>query len=359
MYINKNKITFHESDMPFVEKFGVVTAAKMVREYKSVYPMPFIYDNNQLIKFLPIGRKDFYKLIRNCDKSYKSILLKKESGKIRQIYMPNDKLKNIQNRILYKILYKLAVSKYATAYVKGRSLLDNALPHVGKRYMLKLDITDFFSSITFEQVYSAAFNTKYFTKQVGVLLTTLCCRRDVLPQGAPTSPALSNMVMQNFDNNIGKWCENHGISYTRYCDDMTFSSDEPLYHVYQKAKAMLNEMGFELNEKKTHFITNVGRQSVTGLTVNEKVSVSSDYKRKLRQEVYYTLKFGLTENILRSNKKEFLVGSLPDAEKYYHHLLGRIRFVLQIEPDNEWFQKAVEQMETSPLLQGEVMLRKR
>ena len=90
--------------------------------------------------------------------------------------------------------------------------------------------------------------------------------------------------MRNFDNNIGKWCAARGIAYTRYCDDMTFSSDRPLFAVYQKAKSMLEAMGFELNERKTRFVTRANRQSVTGLTVNEKVSVSGDYKRGRRQE---------------------------------------------------------------------------
>ena len=159
--------------------------------------------------------------------------------------------------------------------------------------------------------------------------------------------------MRNFDDNIGYWCEKHGISYTRYCDDMTFSSDKPLYTVYQKVKAMLEEMCFELNEKKTHFVTNANRQSVTGLTVNKKVSVSSVYKRSLRQEVYYVLKFGLAENIIRANRKDFMTGNIPNIEKYYNNLLGRIAFVLQIEPQNTWFQNALTELKTSKIIKQE------
>lgn len=172
-------------------------------------------------------------------------------------------------------------------------------------------------------------------------MTELCCKNGFLPQGAPTSPALSNIVMCNFDNNIGRWCDKHGISYTRYCDDMTFSSDKPLYAVYQKVKAMLYEMCFELNEKKTHFITNANRQSVTGLTVNDKVLVSADYKRTLRREVYYALKYGLSESIIYADKKDFMADGVPNTEKYYNSLLGRIAFVLQIELENMWFQNAL------------------
>ena len=199
------------------------------------------------------------------------------------------------------------MSQYATAYREGSTLSLNAESHIGRRYLLKLDIADFFDSISFQQVYSAAFHSGYFPKQIGVILTTLCCRKNTLPQGAPTSPALSNLVMKNFDEAIGKWCQKHEIGHTRYSDDMTFSSDKPLFVVYQKVKGMLRDMGLELNEKKTHFVTNASRQSVTGLTVNEKLSVSREYKRKLRQELYYICRFGPKEHLKRLNQERFMI----------------------------------------------------
>lgn len=347
MRIVKNKIIFEHSDKAFLQKVGAVNAAEMVLDYKTVNATPFIYDTDQLSRFFTLGKKDLFSLLRNVDAAYRPISLQKKNGKYRQIYAPNDCLKHCQKRILQEILTKLPVSEYATAYRKGATLLQNASPHVGKRYILKLDITDFFGSICFEQVYSAAFHTGYYPKQIGVLFTRLCCRKNTLPQGAPTSPALSNLVMRNFDNSIGKWCKKRGIAYTRYCDDMTFSADTPLFAVYQKAKGMLNEMGFSLNAQKTHFLTNAGRQSVTGLCVNEKVAVPRDYKRKLRQEVYYALKFGAAESVWHADRKAFMTGDVPNAEAYYNHLLGRVGFVLQIEPENAWFQAAFEQLKTN------------
>ena len=159
-------------------------------------------------------------------------------------------------------------------------------------------------------------------------------------QGAPTSPALSNIVMYNFDNSIGLWCKKRGIAYTRYCDDMTFSADIPLYPVFKRVKDMLENMGFELNKNKTRFINSNNRQSVTGITVNERLSVSADYKRRLRQEVYYALKYGLTDSIIHTDNTEFLTDGKPDAEQYFNRLQGKINFVLQIEPDNKWFCEA-------------------
>ena len=107
---------------------------------------------------------------------------------------------------------------------------------------------------------------------------------------------------------------------------------------------MLAEMGFDLNETKTHFITNAGRQSVTGLTVNEKVSVPAGYKRSLRQEVYYALRFGLADSILRGGHAALRTDGVPDTERYRQQLLGRVQYVLQIEPENRWFREAKQKL---------------
>ncbi len=327
----KNEISlfsFDSYDMPYLAKNGIINTMQAVHDFYSIHKMyfPFLSDIHQLAGIFPMNAKRLFDLAKDVDDHYREIELKKKSGEIRRIYAPDKELKWRQKTIRRKILMKFSPSKYAKAYVRQRTLVDNASPHVGKHYLLKLDISDFFGSIRFEQVYAAAFHTNHFPKQIGVLLTALCCYKGALPQGAPTSPALSNLVMRNFDNNIGQWCESRGISYTRYSDDMTFSSNEPLYPVYQKVKAMLQESGFRLNEKKTHFVTNASRQSVTGLTVNEKVAVSREYKRRVRQEVYYALKFREAD----------------DTER--QRIIGRINYILQIEPGNTQFQTALEQM---------------
>ncbi len=354
MKIKNETVSFEEWDMAFVQKFGPVKAAELVLAFRDFNPrLPFLYDTVQLAHFLGTGRKALLNFFRHIDREYRTVNIKKKNGGGRTLHVPSRSLKQIQKKILHKILDTFPVSPYANAYQAGSVLQNNAAPHVGKRYLLKLDITDFFGSISFRQVYSAAFHTRYFPKQTGVILATLCCRNDVLPQGAPTSPALSNLVMKNFDNNIGAWCKRRGIAYTRYCDDMTFSADKPLYQVYEKVKDMLEEMGFALNEKKTRFVTSANRQNVTGLTVNEKVSVPRDYKRKLRQELYYTLKFGPLEAMYMAPAADFRAQARAKPHRsqtrkrelqYLDHLQGKLHFILQIEPENQWFQNAAEQL---------------
>lgn len=283
-------------------------------------------------------------LFRNPESHYKTVKFKQENGKIRTLNIPDKDLMNVQKSILHFILNRFVASEYATAYIRRKCLRDNALPHIGKKYLLKLDISDFFNNITFSQVLTYVFNQNYFSKQVGYILTSLCCYKKSLPQGAPTSSYISNIVMFNFDEAIGEWCKSNSIAYTRYCDDLTFSSDKPLYYVYTKVKSMLQERGFKLNEKKTHFLTCNSRQSVTGITVNEKMSVSSEYKKKLRQEIYYVLKYGSSNCILHTQKLEFMDKGIPNKIRYLQHLIGKTNYVLQIEPNNKQFYKARTQL---------------
>ncbi len=345
MKINKLTVSFEEQDMHFVKKYGFFRSVGIVRRHCKEHNTPLIYDTYQLAYHVGVLRKMLFELSKNAKKHYRTIRLLKKSGGVRIINSPDSNLKYAQSRILKNILEFIEISPFATAYIKGKRLADNATPHTNHMFLLKMDITDFFGSITFFQVVSTAFNSKRFPPQIGAMLTSLCCLDDVLPQGAPTSPMLSNIVMKNFDDIIGNWCKKRNISYTRYCDDLTFSADVPLFNVYLKVKDMLEERGFEVNESKTKFITNSSSQRVTGLTVNKKVSIPKEYKRQLRQDVYYAIKFGLADSVLIGNKTDYMVCRVPDVHRYYNHLVGKMRYVLQIEPENAWFREAVKKLE--------------
>ena len=346
MKTNGCSVTFESCDAAFVKKFGPAAAENMVLDFHAVHPaLPFLYDASQLADFLSVSCGALNHLVNHIQDAYHPVMIPKHSGGFRHLLIPNARLLACQKQINRNFLSHFPVSTFATAYRKGGSALRNAEPHVGRKYLLKLDITDFFGSISFEQVLCSAFNTCYVSKQVGYLLTSLCCKNDVLPQGSPTSPALSNIVMRRFDDQIGLWCSQRQITYTRYCDDMTFSSDRPLYGAYQKVKKMLFEMGFELNESKTHFISNADRQTVTGLVVNEKTSIPNDYKRALRQEVHYALKFGAEDSVIRRHRLNFVEDSGSSrSSSYLLHLMGKVRYVLQIEPENRWFQDAQKKL---------------
>ncbi len=281
-----------------------------------------------------------YAVARRPERHYRSVAIQKCDGTPRRLRVPDPLLKRIQRNILHHVLDGLSVSPRATAYRPGASIAQGAAPHVGQKLVLTLDIEDFFGSITFPMVYRAAFPAALFPPHTRWLLTSLCCDRDRLPQGAPTSAAISNLVMRPFDAHMDAWCAARGIRYTRYCDDMAFSGDFDARAVTQKARAFLAAMGFALNEQKTRAIGRESRQTVTGVVVNEKPQVSRAYRRALRQEIHYCETYGVRSHLERLGDARYLPAEGENIPRYLRALLGRIGFVLMIRPDDAYFQGA-------------------
>lgn len=276
--------------------------------------------------------KTIYSISNNIEKNYKVYKIKKRNGKYRTIYEPNSMLKQIQKKILINILNNKSISKYAKAYHKGISLKDNAIPHINKKIILKLDIKNFFENISFLDVYNSCFSIEYFPKSVGFILTYLCTYDNHLTQGSPTSAYISNLIMKEFDEEIGNWCNINDISYTRYSDDMTFSGNFNPSELIIKIRKMLYKLGLELNNDKIHIVNKSQSQNVTGIIVNEKLQVNAKYRNKIRQEIYYIKKFGLKSHL---NKCSINVNEL----KYLNKLYGRILYVLQINKFDQEFLK--------------------
>lgn len=274
--------------------------------------------------------KTIYSLSNNIENNYKIYNIKKKNGKLRKIYEPNNILKHIQRKILENILNNKSISIYAKAYHKGLSLKDNALQHINKDIILKLDIKDFFESISFLNVYESSFSIEYFPKSVGMILTYLCTYDDHLTQGSPTSAYISNLVMKEFDEDIGNWCTTNNINYTRYSDDMTFSGNFNPSEVINLVHNNLSKLGLELNNDKIHIIRKSCRQSVTGIVVNEKVQVSIKYRKDIRQEMYYINKYGLKNHLKVKNIK-------MNHKNYLNKLYGKILYVLQINSSDKEF----------------------
>lgn len=268
--------------------------------------------------------------IKNYYRNYHRVILKKENAKkIRVLNVPNAALKTVQRRILERFLYQLPVSEYASAYVQGKSLRSNALPHIGKEVIVKLDISQFFDHIDSDMVFMVLRQFD-FSDAATSLLTNLCICRGKLPQGAPTSPYLANLVMRHFDEAVGKRCSEYGIDYTRYCDDMTFSGSREAIaqsSLIPFVRHKLYRMGFSLNNSKTAVISAAQQQRVTGIVVNQKPSIPREMRRRIRQEVYYCKKYGIRESLIQQ-------GNTDTPESYLRKLLGRISYARQIDPEN-------------------------
>ena len=276
--------------------------------------------------------KCLYSLSNNPMSHYKKFTIPKHNGKDRTIKAPDPLLKNVQHNLYKNVISSMEVSKYATAYKKGSDILKNSLPHLEQKKILKLDLEDFFGSITYQMVYKAVFSSLIFPPSVKALLTNICCYDDNIPQGASTSAAISNIVMKPFDDYIGKWCKDRNINYTRYCDDMTFSGDFDEIKLKNKVEGFLKVLGFTINEAKTQLLKGNNRQAVTGIVVNKKAQTDKAYRKKVRQELYYCQTFGVESHLSKINK--------TDALSYLQSLLGKVNHILHINPDDLSFQEA-------------------
>ncbi|MBQ8372231.1 MAG: RNA-directed DNA polymerase [Clostridia bacterium] len=282
-------------------------------------------------KDLGYPAKTLYGLSNRIEKHYHTVFIPKSDGTKRRLSVPDLILKSVQRSIADNILAYYPISEYATAYKVGSSVQRNARPHVNKKKILKLDIEGFFDNITYSRVKDIVFYEDKFSEPLRVLLTMLCYYRDSLPQGAPTSPAITNIIMYDFDEKIGAYCSKNGVSYTRYCDDMTFSGDFNEQEVISLVKEELRKLGLFLKNRKTAVIERTKRQTVTGIVVNEKINLTKEYKRKIRQEIHYIEKFGIEGHA----KKQ----AITDVAEYLTSLKGRIAFVLQTCPDDSEFLK--------------------
>ena len=291
---------------------------------------------------LGISAKTLYADSNNLGKHYRKVSLPKKSGGFRNLSVPDEVLKSIQKRIVDLLLIHMLVSRYAKAYRFGSTTLRNAKHHVGKRVVLKLDILHFFDSIRYSTVKDNVFPEEIYAEPLRILLTMLCYHKDALPQGAPSSPAITNIILYEFDEQVGQWCQDRGIAYTRYCDDMTFSGDFDPAEVIRFVRLELKKMGFLLNEQKTRIQRPGQQQTVTGIVVNEKLSIPADYRRKLWQELYYCRKFGIQEHLQR-------IGLEVTEDTYRMQLLGKVNYVLQVHPDDrdmlearKWLQQSTK-----------------
>jgi RNA-directed DNA polymerase len=271
---------------------------------------------------------------------YIQFLVPKKSGGERMLSAPHRSLARAQRWIFDHILEKLAPHDAAHGFVKGRSILTNAQPHVGAAVVVNCDLVDFFPSIHVHRVIG------YF-KQIGyspavatvlALLVTESPRRKVLfrarpwyvatgprglPQGACTSPAISNLIARRMDSRLRGIAAKLGWTYTRYADDLTFSSAQPsdrIGYLLARIRHISADEGFSTNEKKTRVLKQAARQTVTGVVVNVKPSTPRRARRQLRAILHNAKKTGLSAQS-RSRGNQFI-----------HWLRGKIEFVKMVNP---------------------------
>lgn len=242
-----------------------------------------------LAAFFDCSELHLQRLAKSPAEHYQKFFLWKDRAHTRKrwIEAPDPELKAMQRRIL-RLLYHLAPSPWAHGFIIGRSIVTNARIHTGKRFVVKLDLKDFFPSISramiLEQLNASGIVTAENRSRIQILLD-LCLLDDRLPQGAPTSPAISNLVCRRLDFILARFARKHKMWYTRYADDLTFScNSDRCYQLIPVIKTILARYGFKVNERKVNVLKQHQRQTVTGLVVNRlgKSSIPRRKRMKLR-----------------------------------------------------------------------------
>lgn len=293
------------------------------------------------------------------ERRYVQFEISKKSGHPRTISAPSTGLKILQRK-LSQVLYSVYEPKAPVhGFLPGRSILTNAQQHLGKRFVLNIDLKNFFDTIHFGRVKGIFKAPPYnLSEEVAVVLAQICCHSGKLPQGAPTSPIVSNMVCARLDSQLRLLAKEFKCIYTRYADDITFStkllafpkdiayaSDEESdmkIILGERLASIIRDNGFEVNDRKVRLQHKTQHQEVTGLTVNQFPNVDRDYVRKISSMLHVWEKFGLASAEQRYIEKygKKLEGFKKEAPRFQEVLRGKINFLGMVRgKDNEIYRK--------------------
>jgi RNA-directed DNA polymerase len=283
---------------------------------------------HRLLESSPFSEHELVVLIATAPSRYKTHYIDKRGGRgRREISQPTKEIKFLQRLLISHELKDLPVHDAVVGYRRGRSILNHAQPHASARYLLKLDFADFFPSLkrgTLE--YRLSQDTKYSTVERWILGSLLSRRKGTtdtyqLSIGAPSSPLISNYLLYEFDDRITDFCDTKAVRYTRYADDLAFSTSGPsvLDDVEGEVGRLIQELkylGLSLNDAKTTNVSTKRRRTLVGLTLSNDghASIGRAAKRELRQAIY-------------RESRSLL------APPEIANLRGRLAFTYAIDPD--------------------------
>ncbi|MFO1514197.1 MAG: reverse transcriptase domain-containing protein [Verrucomicrobiota bacterium] len=311
------------------------------------YHLPVWKTEEEVANALGISLRElwFFAIHRERERQphYVTFAIPKRSGGKRLIMAPKRRLKAIQRRLLELLVEKLPVSEQAHAFRRGRSIRSGAEPHVGRKFVLKLDLKDFFPSVTFARVRGLllAYGYGFPVATTLAVIMTEAARQPVavegevfyVPtgerhcvQGAPTSPGLCNAVVLRLDHRLAGLARKHNLNYTRYADDLTLSG-ELTRAAAQRLRVTIGkivaESGFTVNLEKTRLMGQGSRQSVTGVIVNRTLGRSRRERRRLRAALHQLAKLPGSENRVETERR--LSGKLAFLEMLNPQQAQRLR----------------------------------
>ena len=276
---------------------------------------------------------------------YQHFQIAKKTGGFREISAPMPRLKRAQYWVLDNILCHMPLHDAAHGFVAGRSILTNATPHVGQAVVVNLDLQNFFPTISYRRV-KGLFHKMGYEESIATVLALLCSEADTkkmkldgeqwfvqqgeqhLPQGAPTSPTISNIICRSLDTRLQGLAKKHSFVYTRYADDMTFSGDKTARQALRKllwgVQAIVREEGFILHPDKTRIMNQGQQQEVTGIVVNDRPSIDRKTLRRFRALLHQVEQTGIQGKSWNG---------VSEPEHLLRSMLGFSNFVAMVLPE--------------------------
>lgn len=284
-----------------------------------------------------------------CKKRCQTFTIKKKSGADRTIHSPVKGLKSILRSLNFVLQCVYEPHEAATGFVLEKSIVDNAKKHVGHHYVLNMDLKDFFHTFDRNRV-KMGFMYEPFAlngdkEPLAFLLASLCTHpieiegegKTVLPQGSPTSPTVTNILCKKLDRRLTGLANRFGATYTRYADDITFSSPHNIYtdedFIKELKRIIEEDQKLVINPKKTRLQKTGHRQEVTGLIVNDKVNVHRSYVKQIRMWLYYWEKYGY-EKADQIFKRDYIAdkGHVKNKNAHLVNVLdGKLEFLKMVK----------------------------
>lgn len=282
---------------------------------------------------------------------YRTFEIPKKSGGLRAISAPLPDLAMVQRWLVESILKRLTTNPSAavTAYTPGRSIIDHVSGHLASAQLLKLDLRDFFPSISTGRVYEL-FTAVGYSSAVARTFAALTTMNGNLPQGAPSSPLISNLVLEPFDTAVLSLCSTHDLHYTRYADDIVISGSE-LGNILEQVSSLASENGFEINHKKTKsYLRPEEPRFVTGLVLKDgRARLPKASRRRIRAQAHYYIK--IIDRVLETDGSDLGVAVWPghfadsfDDVLFPDRILGRLQFWSWIEAEASFPRAAMAQL---------------
>lgn len=280
---------------------------------------------SDIAELLEIEEKQliYHLYIASPHQRYKTFNISKRSGSRRLIEAPITPLKMIQSKLNQILQYVYKAKPSVHGFIFKKSILTNARVHLRRKHVLNVDLKDFFPSINFGRVRGLFISRPYnLNEEVATVLAQICCHNNHLPQGAPTSPIISNMICAQMDDQLQQLAKKYQCLYTRYADDITisthlsrfpekiakYSEETDKFEVGLALKGVIENNGFQVNQSKIHLQAKSRRQQVTGLTVNQIVNVKRSYVNQVRAMLHAWDKFSLelaeNEHIQKYSRKK-------------------------------------------------------